>query len=304
MELVVGTFTPSVLLAVAARSGRLAAVDLNVREEAVTSSPGQFRSLLAGDLDVAHTSPDNAVAYRFDPTNPLGRVADVRVLATLDRGLGLGLYARPGLAPEEASEEWVFGVDVPSSGFALALFALAERRGVRRPAVRVATLGSTPNRLRALLAGECDATMLNAGNELVAEAAGCRRLGSVSEVAAPYVGTVVCVAGEGRLEAGRRLSAALHRATQDVLAGRVDDLAAELAAELLGLDDTLAAQYVERLKDPAQGLIPTTGCDLEGLASVVRLRQRYLPAQVDGHDVLAGALEEGSGLVDAKPRLA
>jgi ABC-type nitrate/sulfonate/bicarbonate transport system substrate-binding protein len=298
VELVVGTFTPSVLLGVAERTGQLEAAGLQVREEAVTSSPAQFRSLLAGDLDVALTSPDNVLAYRFDPGNPLGATADVRVLATLDRGTGLGLYARPEHAGEDLTADWVFGVDVATSGFALVLFALAEAHGVPRDAVRVVALGSTPNRLRALLAGECDATMLNAGNELVAEAEGCTRLGDVTQVAAPYVGTVVCVAGEQRLDAGRRLATALHDAADDVLEGGARELAAALAAERLGLDATLAERYVERLEDPAHGLVRTRATDLEGLGSVLRLRRRYLPAVVDGRDVLEDALAEGSGLVD------
>ena len=298
MELVVGTFTPSVLLGAAHRTGRLDAVDLQVREEPVTSSPEQFRRLLAGELDVALTSPDNAVAYRFDPANPLRQLADVRIVSTLDRGLGLGLWARPGLSPERVSPGWRFGVDVPGSGFALALYALVERLGVPPSEVRSSSLGSTPTRLRALLAGTCDATMLNAGNELVAEAAGCRLLGDVTEVAEPYVGTVVCVAGEQRLSAGRRLADALHNTALELLSGRLDELAAQLAGELVGLEPALAERYVERLKDPAHGLVAAPEADLAGLASVVRLRQRYLPAaRVDGHDPLEGALQDGSGLV-------
>lgn len=298
MEIAVGTFTPSVLLGVARRTGALEAAGLEVREVAVPSSPAQFRSLLQGDLDVALTSPDNVVAYRFDPENPLGARADVRVLATVDRGMGLGLYARPGLPADGVSAEWVFGVDVPTSGFALALFALAERAGIPRESVRVAALGSTPNRLRALLAGECDATMLNAGNELVAESEGCALLGPVTDVCSPYVGTVLSVEGERRLEAGRALASALHQTSQEVLAGRVDGLAAEVAVEVLGLEDPLAARYVERLKDPEQGLVRGAAPDLEGLAAVVDLRRRYLPRYVDGRDVLDGALDESSGLVD------
>jgi ABC-type nitrate/sulfonate/bicarbonate transport system substrate-binding protein len=297
MEIAVGTFTPSVLLGVARRTGALDAVDLRVREVGVSSSPAQFRSLLSGELDVALTSPDNVLAYRFDPENPLGTVADVRILATVDRGMGLGLYARPGLPAADASAAWVFGVDVPTSGFALALFALAERAGVPRGSVNVVALGSTPNRLRALLAGECDATMLNAGNELLAEAEGCSLLGPVTDVCAPYVGTVLCVHGEERLAVGRALVAALHRASEEVLAGRVDDLAAEVAAEVLGVKDELALRFVERLKDPDQGLVRGAGSDLEGLGSIVALRRRYLPRQVEGRDVLEGALDDSSGLV-------
>jgi ABC-type nitrate/sulfonate/bicarbonate transport system substrate-binding protein len=298
MEVTVGTFTPSVLLSLARRTGALDAEGLRVREVPVASSPAQFRSLLDGALDIALTSPDNVVAYRFDPTNPLGAVADVRILATIDRGMGLGLYARPGLAADQASAEWVFGVDVPTSGFALALFALAERAGIPRESVHLVALGSTPNRLRALLAGECDATMLNAGNEILAEAEGCALLGRVTDVCAPYVGTVVCVAGDRRLDAGRALAAALHEASEAVRAGRVDDLAAGIAEDVLGLRGELALRYVERLKDPDQGLVPSAGSDLEGLASVVALRRRYLPRVIDGRDVLDGALDPSSGLVD------
>jgi ABC-type nitrate/sulfonate/bicarbonate transport system substrate-binding protein len=297
MEIAVGSFTPSVLLEVARRTGRLAEAGLEVRELTVTSSPAQFRSLIGGELDVALTSPDNVLAYRFDPRNPLGALADVHILATVDRGMGLGLYARPGLPVGDASAEWLFGVDVATSGFALALFALAERAGIPRSSVRVVALGSTPNRLQALLAGDCDATMLNAGNELVAEAAGAELLGPVTAVCAPYVGTVVSVVGEARLAEGHALSRALREASEDVLAGRVDELAADVATQVLGLGDDLALRYVDRLKDPDQGLVRQPQVDREGLESIVGLRRRYLPHDLDGRDVLEGALEDSSGLV-------
>ncbi len=82
------------------------------------------------------------------------------------------------------------------------------------------------------------------------------------------------------------------------LALNVDDLAAGIAEDVLGLRGELAVRYVERLKDPAQGLVPSAGSDLEGLASVVALRRRYLPRVIDGRDVLDGALDPSSGLVD------
>jgi hypothetical protein len=97
----------------------------------VTSSPAQFRSLRAGEIDVALTSPDNVLAYRYNPGNPLGELIDARIVATLDRGMGLGLYGRPGLTAEGLRGARV-AVDVPWSGFALALYALADSLGVRR----------------------------------------------------------------------------------------------------------------------------------------------------------------------------
>lgn len=296
-SVVVGSFTPSVLLAVARRTGRLAEQGLEVEERPVSSSPAQFRSLLDGELDVAFTSPDNVLAYRFDPANPLGTLADVRIVATVDRGMGLGLYGRPGLPSLDGG--LVCGVDVATSGFALAMYALTESLGLSRERLEIVALGSTPNRLRALTAGECDVTMLNAGNELLAEAEGCERLASVADVCGRYVGTVLAVHGETHLATAQRLAAALAAAAEDIRSGSAAGLAADEAAALLGLTGALAQRYVDRLRTDDEGLIAEPGVDRRGLQTVVGLRRRFLPRVVDGRDVLEGALDDRSGLVAA-----
>jgi ABC-type nitrate/sulfonate/bicarbonate transport system substrate-binding protein len=284
------------VLSVARRTGRLAERDLEVEEVPVSSSPGQFASLLAGELDLALTSPDNVLAYRFDPGNPLGALADVRIVATLDRGMGLALYARPGLH-DPLSGPLVLGVDVPTSGFALAMYALLERLGIDRHATELVALGSTPRRAQALREGRCDATMLNAGNELPAEDDGCRLLGRVGEVASPYVGTVVCVHGDEHLATARRLAEALRLTARDIVDGAAAGTAAEEAAERLGLTAAQAERYVARLGSAEEGLILDDDVDLTGLETIVRLRRHFLPKVVDGADVLDGALDQASGLV-------
>ena len=297
-RLVVGTFTPSVLLAVARRVGRLEEHGLQVEEVAVTSSPAQFRSLLAGALDVALTSPDNVLAYRFGPANPLGVVADARIVSTVDRGLGLALYGRPGLDVGEQLRGAALGVDVPTSGFALAMYSLTESLGVGKDEYRLVALGSTPRRLEALLAGSCDATMLNAGNELLAEQAGCVRLARVADVCSPYIGTVLCVAGADHLAEAGRLAHALRRTAVDICTGGADEAVTSAAAAALGLPDDLATRYVDRLKSPDEGLVVDDGVDRAALRTVVALRTRYLPDLVD-IEVLDRALDPGSGLIAA-----
>lgn len=292
-----GSFTPSVLLDVARTTGRLDARGLEVSEEPVTSSPAQFRSLLAGELDVALTSPDNVLAYRFDPRNPLGELADARIVSAIDRGMGLGLYGAPGTTAADLTGARV-GVDVATSGFALALYALAESLGVTREEYELVNLGSTPRRLEALLAGDCTATMLNAGNELIAEQQGCVRLASGAEHLAPYLGTVVAVAGTARLDEARLLSEALLATSVEIMQGGLDAEAAASATRRLGLDDSLAGRYVARLRDPRDGLVPDGVVDRGSLETLVRLRTTYLSSPAPGGgDVLDAALEEDSGLV-------
>lgn len=296
-RIVVGSFTPSVLLDVARETGRLDERGLEVSEVPVTSSPAQFRSLLDGELDVALTSPDNVLAYRFNPRNPLGELADVRIVAAIDRGMGLGLYGAPGTTAADLVGARV-GVDVATSGFALALYALADTLGVGRDDYELVQLGSTPRRLEALLAGECDATMLNAGNELIAARRGCVQLASGADELSPYLGTVVAVAGAAHLEEGRLLSDALLATAEEILAGGLDEQVAASAARRLDLDDELAGLYLARLRDPREGLVPGGIVDRGSLETLVRLRTTYLPSPgPTGGDVLDAALAEDSGLV-------
>ena len=295
-SLTLGSFTPSVLLRVARGTGALADAGLEVTETPVPSSPGQFSALLDGSLDAVLTSPDNVLAYRYSPTNPLGRTADARIVSAVDRGLGLALYA----AAEPAElRGGTFGVDVPGSGFAFAMYALAESVGLGRDDYEVVALGSTPKRLQALLRGECAATMLNAGNELHAEAAGYRALAAVSRTCAPYLGTVLAVVGDARLEPAGRLATALARTAADVVAGRLDGPTTAEAAGALGLPAPLAERYLARLKDPTEGLVPDGVVDLAAIRTIVDLRGRYRPETDSGTDLFAPALAAGSGLLVA-----
>lgn len=291
-----GIFSPSVVLDLARSSGRLADRGIAVREEAVSSSPAQFRSLLGGEYDAVLTNPDNVLAYRFSPSNPLGATADVRIVSAVDRGLGLGLYAAPGRSIDDL-RGGVAAVDVPGSGFALILFALARELGVERTEYAVSALGSTPRRRVALAAGECDVTMLNAGNELVAEREGCVRLGVVDQVVSPYLGTVLTVAGRPTA-AVLALSDVLDDTVAKVLAGELDEPARASAERLLGLDPESADRYVAGLKDPVTGLVADGRADAESLEAVIGLRQQWLPEPAaGGGDVLDAARGASSGLL-------
>jgi len=295
--LAVGYFTPNVLLDLCRSTGRLRQHGVQVTEVRVASSLEQFRSLVEGRLDVALTNPDNVLGYRYDPQNGLGKLSDVKIVAAIDRGMGLGLYVPAGLGPADLVGARV-GVDVATSGFALVLYSLLESLGITRDQYEVVAMGSTPRRLEALLSGECEATMLNGGIELVAEQRGCVRLVSAAQQLAPYLGGVVAVSGDSQLEGARQLSRALLDTVDDILSGGLDDLAAESAMRLLGLDAGSAARYVERLRDPVEGLVPGGQVPPEALAALVRLRTTHLPRPgADGRDLLQAALDEAAGLV-------
>jgi hypothetical protein len=127
--------------------------------------------------------------------------------------------------------------------------------------------------------------MLNAGNELHAEAAGLSPVARVSETCRPYLGTVLAALDPAPVSG---LAAALTATAASVAAGRHGDLVIEEAMAALDLSRPLASRYLARLRSPAEGLVPDGVVDKASLRTLVGLRRRFGPP-LDG-DPLAAAL--------------
>jgi ABC-type nitrate/sulfonate/bicarbonate transport system substrate-binding protein len=279
-QLRIGTFTPSLLIDIARSTGRLDRAELDVIETPVPSSPAQFRSLEAGEFDVVMTSPDNVLAYRFLSANPLQRNLPVEILAGIDRGLGLSLCLAPSVMEVADVRGRVVGVDVPGSGFAFVAFALLERAGLGTHGYTVESLGSTPRRAAALAEGTCAATVLNAGNELRAVAAGCRAVSTVADVG-PYLGTVMAAmsADDPEITGPReRLVEVVIDTARDVVAGQLHGEVLEAAGRLLGLAEPQAQAHLDCLLDSTHGLITDGRVDEPSIDTLIDLRRRHSPS--------------------------
>ena len=288
-NLTIGTYTPSFLIELARREGDLARAGINLFEAQVSSSPPQFRSLREGEYDVIFTNPDNVVAYQFVEDNPLGQRMELRVLAGIDRGLGLGLYR--GAQVDPAAREVCLGVDVATSGFALIAYEIMAREGFDLSRVTVTGLGATPLRADALVEGRCDYTVINAGNEQRPRAHGCTLVASVESIG-PYLGTVLATRADLASESAAAVEGlrdALARVVAEVLAGERDQEVVAAVTSRLGIDEGGARSHLEVIKDPVRGLVADLGVDRASIATVVGLRQRYLPD--GGVDHVLEALE-------------
>lgn len=282
----IGTFTRSIVLDVARTLGRLAEADLDVAEHPVLSSPAQFDALAQGDLDLAVTSPDNVLLYAGFESHPLGRRLPLTITAALDRGLGLSLWLRPGL--DDLAEARLLGVDVPVSGFALAARELLRLHGTDPDRLDMVSLGSTPRRRASLAAGECDVTILGAGNELRAEEDGCRRVATVGELG-PYLGAVAVrlttLPGE-RARAADALAEILVDTGDEIVQGRHGARVTDAAERLLGLSPDSARRHLDVLRTPETGIVSGGRLERTALETLARLRAaRHDP------DALAAAVE-------------
>lgn len=298
----VGYFSRSVVSRVARERHLFDQFGLAVTEVPVPSSPAQFRSLLSGDFDLVLTSPDNVAAYRLTDANPLGTRADVRILLGLDAGMGLSIMSTPAIETVQALRGRTIAVDVPASGFALALFGVLAHHGLGYESdVTLTSLGSTPGREVALLAGECDATLLNAGHDIRAELAGCRRLARIADILSPYLGTVLAGTGDwldSHVDVARRFADAWLAATAIVLDRTQRGFVEPLLAEEMGLDGPGVALAYEMLHSDRDGLIPDGRIDEARLLTVLRTRATY-----GGPSTGVDASPDGitrSGLIDRR----
>ena len=123
----------------------------------------------------------------------------------------------------------VLAVDVPTSGFAFVAYELLARLGLRAGQdYEVSPCGTTPRRATALITGECTMTVLNAGNDLRAEAAGCVRL-SRADVARPVPRHRAGRHGDAHRADAARLHALAERhvtTARAICAGRLRTVAA------------------------------------------------------------------------------
>jgi ABC-type nitrate/sulfonate/bicarbonate transport system substrate-binding protein len=270
-----------VLVEVATEIGALAAAGLKVDEIPAASSPAQFTALMRGELDAAITNPDNVVAYRCVQDNPLRRTDDIRILAALDQGLGLALYSHSGSTAPHHLRGTTLGVDVATSGFAFVAYELLDQLGLRRVDYTTLAMGSTPRRAEALLTGQCGMTLLNAGNEFKAEAAGAGRLASVTALG-PYVGAVLAARGKAIEKDGDMLAAlirALLTTATDLVNGEHADVVLNAAMRRLDVGRDDGERYVRTLLDPKEGLIADGFMSRAALGTVLDLRNRHLPGR-------------------------
>lgn len=274
----IGQFSESPVLAIAEALGLGERYGLEWTTQRVPSSPAQFKSLVSNEIDIAITSPDNVLLYTSTTDNPLGQKLNLRLLRAIDRGLGLALYTRTGLdLPALRGEK--LGVDVPNSGFAFLLFALAGRLGLSRENYEVSSVGATPKRLDALVSGEISATILNAETALKAERQGLQRRATSHDVSPNYLGTVLVEAAPGNDDVSARFVAMWSEAVDYILSAEPEELERLLAPVFPSLAEP---SYVSLLQSSTFGLLRDPVVSEMQLTTLLEIREEvgaYVPSR-------------------------
>lgn len=250
----------------------------------VPSSPDQFAWLRNGVIDIAITSPDNVLLYATTDQQPLGERLDIRMVRSIDRGLGLSLFSRSEIETVDDLRGHEVGVDVVRSGFALLLFRILAQQGIPRDSVHIVELGATPKRLLAVLKGEATATILNAESRVSAQEAGLKEWGSSDDISSNYLGTVLTVRNDFDSDLAKLITSVWTTATTWLLNAPTTAVMAVLEAANSALG---AEGYVALLRDPRFGLLEDPRISVEDLQELARIRRESGAYTPDSESIAA-----------------
>lgn len=143
-----------------------------------------------GVYPIVFCSADNVIAYQGDRAEiPISGKPDARIFLSGDFGF---LY--PVLAPNIGSlgelKGKTIGVDKRDTGFAFVLYEILKRAGVSLGEVEICEIGSTQNRLSALIEQDCQATLLRPPYQSIAKSRGCSVVSNTGFDPRGYQGSV------------------------------------------------------------------------------------------------------------------
>jgi ABC-type nitrate/sulfonate/bicarbonate transport system substrate-binding protein len=295
-----GLFSPSLPHLVAVREGYYAERGVTVQRRRIPSSAALLRALRDGDLDVALTSPDNIANFRLNKVDD--GPFDARIIAAVDQAGSISLMGRPGIDGPGQIHRGVVAVDARNSGFAFLLYELLDSAGLT-PDIdyRVLEAGGTPSRFEALLAGSFEATILNAGFDVRAEAEGGSLLIPTLDVIPDYLSTVLAARGEYLDQAPDRVSrfvSAFRQAMNYCLDPARHADCTDLVVSEWQVGPDIAARMVDAVADARAGVVPDAVITPAQLEVVLELRKRW--GGFSEHLDIAAEIRRPRGLIDER----
>ena len=235
------------------------------------SSEQQRNGLAGGEYDIAHSAVDNAVA--------MAAVAgeDVAIVVGLDHGFNK-LIVRPGIATYDDLRGKTFGVDAPDTAFALIVYDVLKRKGLKLGDYKVKSVGATRFRLEALIAGTVDFAMLNLPFNLLAQRAGLSVLDNPLNVIGAYQSTGGFVmrpwAEQHRKELIQYVAAYIEGLRWSVNSANRHAVLGILK-QRMELAPEIAEECLRQISDDKTGFARDARIDLAGMTNLLALRTSF-----------------------------
>jgi len=263
---------------VAQAKGFFAREGIEVKVTPTPNSGFQMSGLINGKFQVASTALDNLIAYQEGQgTAKTERPAD---LITIMGGASteLALMALPSIKSVAELRGKEFALDSLSTGYAFVLRKMLEKNGLMPSDYKFVSVGGTRERLEALRAGTMAAGLISEPFTTQAKKEGLSFLGEAVSSVGRYQATVQ-IANRWWAKENEKAMVGYIRAMISAVdwiyepANRQETI--KILAEAVKISEAAATPSVIGLTEGQGRLSPKAALDVEGVKTVLQLREQY-----------------------------
>jgi len=271
----IGTFDKDAVIIAAEERGFLRAENIRVEVNFVTDSPTLLRNLISGRYDLILNNADNVIAWAegqgADP-----KPNDFVIFLGGSQGLKQKLVVLPSVNEFSDLKGKILAVDAPTTGYAIVMISILKQHGLElNRDYTFKAFGNSMKRAEAMSRGEAWGGMMKLPDEEIQ-----RRGFKILAHSDDYVHDYARGLGAARREWANaneellvRFVRAMIRATDWV----VDPKNREEAIRLLVPENknsrARAKEMYEESVSPGFGITPRSRIDLEGIRTVLQLRE-------------------------------
>ncbi len=263
---------------VAEDAGLFEAENLLVNVNDTPDSIHLMTELVKGTYDIAQASIDNFFAYQAGQgAAPLDREPDLRIVMG-GSTMKLDLIVAPDVNSYDDFRGETLGVDALTTGWAFVLKAMLKEGGFSEADYRFVETGNTAKRVDALKSGEYRATLLVGNYIIQAHDAGFKTLDDSISSLGSYQGSSFGVS-KAWAESNRETLIAFMRAYMRAMEIVNDESRRDTVVKSLvkhtSMDPAIARKTIDQLTSGSYGLTPKAALDMDGVATVLALRDAY-----------------------------
>jgi ABC-type nitrate/sulfonate/bicarbonate transport system substrate-binding protein len=271
----IGSFNKDAAIIAAETKGFLKKENIRVQINTVTDSPTLLRNLITGKYDLILNNADNVIAWAEgqgeDPQKN-----DFIIFLGGSRGVNQKLIVAPGINDFNDLKGKVFAVDAPTTGYAIVGVYILKKHGLDlNHDYTFKAFGNTAKRAEAMSRGEASGAMMSlAGDEIQ------KRGFKVLAKSEDYVQQYARGLGATRREWANKNEDLLVRFIRAMICAtdwvadpkNKEEVVAILMPENRNSKAGAEAMYTESLS-PRFGFTPRSQIDMEGIRSVIQLRE-------------------------------
>jgi len=270
-----GLFNRDAAIIVAETKGFLKQENLRVEINTVTDSPTLLRNLISGKYDLILNNADNVIAWAEgqgeDPQKN-----DFIIFLGGSQGVDQKLVVAPGITDYKDLKGKEFAVDAPTTGYAIVGVYIMKKHGLEwNRDYTFKSFGNTTARADAMSRGEASGAMMSLADEEI-QKRGFKVLAQAQDYVKHYargLGATRRVWANANEDLVVRFTRAMIRTTDWLQEPKNKDEAVQLLLGETKNNQARALSMYEQTISPTMGLTPRSRIDMEGIRSVLELRE-------------------------------